>query len=104
MGDWFSWLSWLSTAFGWMSWTTPIAIFFSCIILMLVGMTVWELRSPTVERKGLLPTRTTRGDRLFLGLLSAAYINLAWIGMTDINQWYGAGIGFAVLFLIMLKG
>jgi predicted small integral membrane protein len=36
--------------------------------------------------------------------LSAAYINLAWIGMTDINQWYGAGIGFAVLFLIMLKG
>ena len=45
---------------------------------MLVGMTVWEIRSPTVERKGFLPIATTRGDRLFIGLLSAAYINLAW--------------------------
>ena len=91
-------------AFSWMSWTPPIAVFFICIALMLVGMTIWEVRSPTVERKGFLPLRTTRGDRLFIGLLSAAYINLAWVGLTDLDQWYAAVLGLLALFLIMRKG
>ena len=91
-------------AFSWMSWTPPIAVFFICIALMLVGMTIWEIRSPTVERKGFLPLRTTRGDRLFIGLLSAAYINLAWVAVTDLDQWYAAVLGLLALFLIMRKG
>lgn len=67
--------------FDWMVWTVPVAVFFSCIALMLIGMTVWEIKSPTVMRKGFLPIATTRGDRLFIGLLSAAYVNLAFIGL-----------------------
>ena len=59
------------------------------------AMTVWELRSPTVARKGLLPLVTTRGDRLFIGLLAAAYVNLAWTGLTDLPQWWGAGLSAA---------
>ena len=39
----------------WMYWTPEVAIFFGCIVVMLAGMTVWEIRSPTVERKGFLP-------------------------------------------------
>jgi hypothetical protein len=39
--------------FEWMAWTTPVAVFFGCIVLMLVGMTVWELQSPTRLRQGL---------------------------------------------------
>ena len=74
--------------FAWMVWTLPVAVFFSCIALMLVAMTVWEIKSPTTERKGFLPMRTTRGDRLFIGLLSAAYINLAFIGLAGkLGQW-----------------
>ena len=74
--------------FQWMVWTTPVAVFFTCIALMLIGMTVWEIKSPTVERKGFLPMVTTRGDRLFIGLLGAAYINLAFIGMAGwLAQW-----------------
>ena len=53
--------------FDWMAWTLPVAVFFSCIVLMLAGMTVWELKSPTVLRKGFLPIATTRGDRMFIG-------------------------------------
>ncbi len=71
------------SALAWMAWTQPVAIFFACIGLLLIAMTLWELRSPTVARKGLLPLVTTRGDRLFIGLLTAAYINLAWTGLTD---------------------
>jgi predicted small integral membrane protein len=90
--------------FAWMAWTMPVAIFFICIGLMLVGMTIWEVRSPTIERKGFLPIRTTRGDRLFIGLLTAAYINLAWVGLTNINQYFGAAIGFIALIFVMRKG
>ena len=55
---------------------------------MLLGMTVWEIKSPTVMRKGFLPMETTRGDRLFVGLLSAAYVNLAFVGVSGrLTQW-----------------
>jgi predicted small integral membrane protein len=69
--------------FNWMAWTLPVAVFFTCIALMLVGMTVWELRSPTKLRKGFLPMATTRGDRMFIGLLSAAYVNLAFVAVSE---------------------
>jgi predicted small integral membrane protein len=76
--------------FEWMAWTLPVAVFFSCIVLMLAAMTVWELKSPTVLRKGFLPMATTRGDRLFIGLLSAAYLNLAFVAVSEkMVGWFG---------------
>ncbi len=71
----------------WMAWTLPTAVFFIGIFLMLVGMTIWELVSPSIERRGLLPMATTRGDRLFIGLLGTAYIHLAWLGLTELPLW-----------------
>lgn len=101
--------------FEWMAWTTPVAVFFSCIGLMLFGMTVWELRSPTVMRRGFLPIETTRGDRLFIGLLSAAYVNLAFVGVSgklvewmslesEPSIWIGFVLSMAVLAMVMNKG
>ncbi|MET3444202.1 putative small integral membrane protein [Variovorax paradoxus] len=98
-----------------MSWTTPVAVFFICIALMLVGMTVWELKSPTTVRRGWLPIETTRGDRLFIGLLAAAYINLIYIGLAEWAKtamtlqaepsiWIGFVFSMLVLALIMRKG
>jgi predicted small integral membrane protein len=76
--------------FNWMAWTLPVAVFFICIVLMLVGMTVWEIKSPTVERRGFLPMATTRGDRLFIGLLAAAYVNLAFVAVSEkMMGWFG---------------
>jgi len=94
----------MGNAFSWMAWTIEIAVFFSCVVLMLIGMTLWQLRSPSVERKGFLPIPTTRGDRLFIGLVSAAYVNLTWAGLTDITQWVAAAIGFLVLLVMMRWG
>jgi predicted small integral membrane protein len=94
----------MENTFAWMAWTPPVAIFFTGIVLMLFGMTLWEVRSPTVERKGFLPISTTRGDRLFIGLLSAAYVNLAWAGFTELEQWIGAIVGFVVLLIVMRWG
>ncbi len=101
--------------FDWMAWTTPVAVFFTCIALMLIGMTVWEIKCPTVERKGFLPISTTRGDRLFIGLLSAAYVNLIWVGLGEkMAQWFSLQaepsvwirfvLSMLVLVLVLRKG
>ena len=76
--------------FEWMAWTLPVAVFFTCIVLMLAGMTLWEIKAPTVVRKGWLPMATTRGDRLFIGLLCAAYLNLAFVAVSEkMIEWFG---------------
>ena len=101
--------------FEWMAWTLPVAIFFTCIVLMLIGMTVWEIKSPTVLRKGLLPIATTRGDRLFIGLLCAAYVNLGFLAVSEkMIGWFGLAeepsiwisfvVSMALLGLVMRKG
>ena len=59
-----------------MAWTPVTAGFFITIASILLCMTIWELKKPCVERKGFLPISTTRGDRLFIGLISSAYIHL----------------------------
>jgi predicted small integral membrane protein len=87
-----------------MYWTQPTAIFFVCIGLMLVVMTSLQLVWPTVERRGLLPMATTRGDRLFIGLLGAAWIHLAWLGFSEQPLWQGSGVAFLWLVLVMRFG
>ena len=88
----------------WMAWTLPTAMFFITIALILISMTIWELVSPTVERRGFLPLSTTRGDRLFIGLLSNAFINLAWLGLTDMTVWISFVIGIVWMIVLMRWG
>jgi predicted small integral membrane protein len=101
--------------FEWMAWTTPVAVFFTCIGLMLAGMTVWEIKSPTAIRRGFLPLNTTRGDRLFIGLLTAGYVNLAFVGLSgklvgwlsldaEPSIWISFVASMLLLALIMRKG
>jgi len=80
----------------WMYWTPATTLFFVVLALVLCGMTLWELRSPSIARRGFLPLSTTRGDRLFLGLVAIAFTNLAWTGVTDASQWIGFGLSLAL--------
>ncbi|ALM52353.1 DUF2160 domain-containing protein [Halomonas huangheensis] len=86
----------------WMVWTLPTAIFFAAIGVMLAGMTIWELASPTLERRGFLPMATTRGDRFFIGMLSAAWIHLLIVGFTPLSLWLALGTS-VVWMLILLR-
>jgi predicted small integral membrane protein len=88
----------------WMAWTLPTAVFFIVIALMLVGMTIWQVASPTVARRGWLPIETTRGDRLFIGLLGSAYIQLLWLGFTDLSLWISLVIALVYMAVIMRFG
>ena len=65
---------------AWMAWTPATGAFFVALGLVLATM-IWLARTrPEVERVGVLGIPTTRGDRLFLSLVLAAVIHLAWIG------------------------
>ena len=72
---------------SWMAWTQPTALFFICIAVSLVILTVLELYRPAQLKQGFLPIATTRGDRFFIGLLSSAFIHLLWLGVVGLNLW-----------------
>lgn len=78
---------------SWMAWTIPTAAFFLAIFALIAAMGAWErVRPGGAPRVGVLGFETTRGDRLFLSLLSAAFINLAWLGLTDLSLWWSLGL------------
>ncbi len=88
----------------WMAWTPVTASFFGFIVLMLAGMTVWQIISPSIARRGFLPIVTTRGDRLFISLLGSAYIHLAWLGLTEMAVWIATVISVFFLVTVMRWG
>jgi predicted small integral membrane protein len=80
---------------SWMAGTWPPALFFLSIALLIAAMGVWEYFAPGgSERYGVLGIETTRGDRLFISLLGAAYINLAWLGFVGPSLWWALAISF----------
>ena len=88
----------------WMAWTPVTAGFFIVIGLMLLGMGIWQYISPTIERRGFLPINTTRGDRFFIGLLTSAYINIAWVGLTTWSLWFAVPICIVWLIIVLRFG
>jgi len=63
-------------------------------------MILVELRWPTIKQRGFLPLATTRGDRFFISLLSAAFIHLLFLGLLpDAITWAG---GLSVLWALLV--
>ncbi|MEM8776992.1 MAG: DUF2160 family membrane protein [Pseudomonadota bacterium] len=81
-----------------MAWTRASLGFFIFVFGFIAIMAIFELRRPGGdERDGILGLTTTRGDRLFIGLLGSAYIFLAWIGLVGTPVWAPLGIAVAWL-------
>lgn len=87
-----TWLEFLfdPAHFAWMAWTWQTALFFAAIAATLGIMTGLAIFRPEVERVGVLGIATTRGDRLFIALLGAAFIHLGFIGLTALDLWWGS--------------
>ena len=86
-----------------MAWTWQTAVFFAFIALALAGMSVWEWLSPGgAPRRGILAINTTRGDRLFISLLLAAYIHLIWLAATSAPLW-GATVVAVIAAVIVFR-
>lgn len=84
---------------SWMAWTWPTALFFILIVIMLIGMIIWERLVPGGSpRRGILGLDTTRGDRLFISLLGSAFIHLIWLAVIPLSLWIAtlASIVYAI--------
>ena len=89
-------------ALAWMAWTWQTAIFFTLIACALILMTIWEIRRPGGNPRdpGALGISTTRGDRLFISLLSAAYIHLGWLALVSAPLWGATAISVILMLAI----
>jgi predicted small integral membrane protein len=89
---------------SWMAWTWQTALFFVLIALVLVAMSIWEWRSPGgAPRRGILAITTTRGDRLFISLLAAAYIHLLWLALANAPLWGASLVSLIVAVVVFRK-
>ncbi|MET0388216.1 MAG: DUF2160 family membrane protein [Polyangiales bacterium] len=89
---------------AWMAWTPLTAAFFGAIALVLALYSVLGVRSPSTPRRGFLPLPTTRGDRLFIGLVVAAYVSLAWAAVASAPQAWAALIWLPAIVVIARWG
>ena len=78
---------------AWMAWTLSTAIFF-VLLACTLGMMTWLAATyPEAERVGVLRIPTTRGDRLFISLITAAVIHLLWIAFIGTDGLFTLPIG-----------
>ena len=90
-----------NTFLSWMAWTWPTALFFVFIFGCIAAMGVWEYFVPGGSpRRGIFGLDTTRGDRLFITLLGAAYLFLAWLGLMGTPLWGGLIISLIWAFIV----
>jgi predicted small integral membrane protein len=47
---------------------------------------------------------TTRGDRLFIGLLGSAFLHLGWIALSDASLWFALALSALWLALVLRYG
>ena len=78
--------------FAWMAWTWQTGLFFAMIASLLLLMTLLAIYRPETERVGILRIPTTRGDRLFISLLGAAFIHLGWLGLVGLDLWWASAL------------
>jgi predicted small integral membrane protein len=91
--------------FSWMAWTPATAAFFAVIAGLIGAMTAWERVSPGgAPRTGFLRIETTRGDRLFISLLTAAFIHLGWLGLLSLPLWGATVLSVLVSGIIFARG
>lgn len=88
----------------WMAWTLPTAVFFAAVAVALVTLTWLELKYPTRLRRGWLPLATTRGDRFFISLLLAAFVHVAWLGLTGLPLLWASGLSLLLAAGLMRWG
>tara|TARA_Y100001947_G_C10269791_1_gene273669 strand:- start:503 stop:748 length:246 start_codon:yes stop_codon:yes gene_type:complete len=67
-------------------------VFFIVLILTIIGLSLWDTFSPDIKRKGFLPITTSRGDRVFIAIISTIGICLVWLGVAGNSLFLGAVI------------
>ena len=94
-------MDFISENLEWMYWTLPSAIVFTTLLATIVSMGIWDRFSPSPNRKGFLPIPTTRGDRLFIGILTTIAIFLMWLAFAGNTTLWAPLAGAALVFVLI---
>lgn len=89
----------------WMQWTPLTQGIFVGVILTLLAMTIWDVRSPSVRRKGFLIVGFTRGERLFLSVViffGTVILWMAFLPKTDVI--YALPVAAVLIFIVVRWG
>lgn len=88
---------------AWMEWTSVTQNILALVVVTLTGMTIWDVVSPSVRRKGFLPFGFTRGERLFLSVVILLGTCLVWLAFWPEANWHNALPAAAVLIVIVVR-
>ena len=90
---------------SWMHWTWKSGLGFGLLACMLIGLAILDHYRPGYSRKGLLPIATTRGDRVFMSVVSFAAIVLLWLKyLPETTRWWIFVIAGGVAFFLLKWG
>jgi predicted small integral membrane protein len=89
---------------SWMYWSWQSALGFGMLATLLVGLSILDRFDPGYERKGFLPFRTTRGDRVFISIAWFLFLVFAWLKFfpDKLAAWVIVAIS-AVIAMIVVK-
>ena len=96
--------AWLNAWTPWMVWKAEVflfLVFFFCFFLG--GLAVADLKKRSRPRKGFLPFPTTRGDRIFIGIIFWVIVILA-VSAAGLPSYLSIIIGVPLVILVVWKG
>jgi predicted small integral membrane protein len=79
--DWMRWPHVEVTLFGTTTTIVPTAIILIALIICLTILTIWDLRRPDSERKGVFPVAFSRGERFFLSIVTLVGVHILWLSV-----------------------
>lgn len=91
--------------FYWMQWTTATAIGIGALFFAIGILTVLAIKRPDPGSKGFYPFITTRGDKLFLGIVSVLAFFFLWMAFLGTTlAWLMVFIGLIWFFVQWVWG
>ena len=88
----------------WMAWKAEVFLFLVFFfVFFLGGLAIADLKMRSRPRKGFLPFPTTRGDRIFIGIMLWIIVILA-ICAAELPSYLSLIIGIPIVVIVVLKG
>jgi predicted small integral membrane protein len=73
------------------------------VVAMLTIMVIWDIRSPSIRRKGFLPVGFTRGERVFLSIVIFLTTCIFWMAFLPDSRVELALPVAAILIIIVVR-
>ena len=90
---------------SWMQWTPPTIAVFIGVMVALTIMTIWDIRSPSIRRKGFLPIGFTRGERFFLSVVVFLGTFIFWLAfLPDTDPLFALPAAAILIFIVVRWG